>query len=80
MLEVWVQSVSTLKEQIYRDLDIGLRDRKALTKAYVHRDHKGAETHSSSHPIPSTWAVSVTPMKIPHASSIFFVIWECFKM
>jgi hypothetical protein len=69
MLEVWVQSVTALNEQDSRDLDIGLRDKKGLTKAYVHRNHKGPRP--ILYPIPSTWAGSVIPMKIRDASFIF---------
>jgi len=69
MLEVWVQSVTTLNEQHSRDLDIGLEDKKGLTKAYVHRDHKGLKL--IFHTIPSTRAGSVTPTKIPDASFFF---------
>lgn len=69
MLEVWVQSVTTLNEQDSHDLDIGLRDKKGLTKAYVHRDHKGLKPVFYS--ISSTWTGSVTPMKFSDASSIY---------
>jgi hypothetical protein len=70
MLEGWVQSVTALNEQLSRDLDIGLKDKKGLTEAYVHRNHKGLKP--IFHTIPSTWAGSVTSMKMPDASSIFF--------
>ena len=73
MSQVWVRSVTALNEQDSRDLDIGLRDKKGLTNAYVHRNHKGLKP--VLHPIPSTWAGSVIPMKIPDASLIFFVMY-----